>query len=118
MANGAEGAISSSGASGGGVVLVRAGALTASGGVITVDGYHAFNRFPLSNSDSGGGGGAGGSVFVQAGSGTGAGLSILARGGYGGRSNYFNHGPGGGGASGRSDHALRSRRIHCKANPV
>jgi uncharacterized repeat protein (TIGR01451 family) len=100
VANGADGPISSSGASGGGVVLVRAGSLSATAGVIDASGYNAHNKSPVSNTDSAGGGGAGGSVVVIAGSGTGAGLTIRARGGYGGRSNYFNHGPGGGAGGG------------------
>ncbi|MBX3588084.1 MAG: DUF11 domain-containing protein [Ramlibacter sp.] len=100
VANGADGPISSSGASGGGIVLVRAGSLSATAGVIDASGYNAHNKSPTSNTDSAGGGGAGGSVVVVAGSGTGAGLTIRARGGYGGRSDYFNHGPGGGAGGG------------------
>ena len=97
-ANGAFGFISSSGAPGGGVVLLRTGGLAASAGVITAKGYDAYNL--SSGSDSAGGGGAGGGIFVISSTGTGAGLSMSAAGGGGGYSNYFNHGPGGGGGGG------------------
>lgn len=100
VANGAQGPISGSGASGGGIVVIRAGALTATAGVIDASGYHAHNRAPNAATDAAGGGGAGGSVVVLAGSGTGAGLTLRANGGYGGRSNYYNHGPGGGAGGG------------------
>ena len=96
--NGANGNITSSGASGGGVVLIRAGALSATAGSISAQGYAAYNV--SSGSDAGGGGGAGGSIIVLAASGTGAGLSLNVTGGGGGYSNYFDHGPGGGGAGG------------------
>jgi uncharacterized repeat protein (TIGR01451 family) len=100
LANGANGSIASSGASGGGAVLIRAGSISGAG-VIDADGYNAHNKGNvLAESDSAGGGGAGGSIFITAGSGTGAGLTLQARGGWGGRSNYFNHGPGGGGGGG------------------
>lgn len=99
VANGAEGPIASSGARGGGIVLVRAGSIAGSG-VIDADGYNAHNKSPVAATDSAGGGGGGGSIFVTSGSGTGAGLTMRARGGWGGRSNYFNHGPGAGGGGG------------------
>ncbi len=95
-ANGAEGPISVSGASGGGVVLIRAGSISGAGRIVA-DGYTAFNT--EGGSEGAGGGGAGGSVFVAAGSG-GTGLTISAAGGGGGYSNYYNHGPGGGGGGG------------------
>lgn len=99
-ANGANGSIASSGASGGGAVLIRAGSISGTG-IIDADGYNAHNKGNvLAESDSAGGGGAGGSIFVTAGSGTGAGLTLRAQGGWGGRSNYYNHGPGGGGGGG------------------
>jgi uncharacterized repeat protein (TIGR01451 family) len=47
-----------------------------------------------------GGGGAGGSVSLLAGSASITSLTVSARGGYGGRSNYYNHGPGGGAGGG------------------
>ena len=100
LANGAAGAVSGSGSSGGGVVLIRTGSLTAAGGVIDASGYNAYNRDPIAATDAAGGGGAGGSVMVLAGNGSGAGLTIRATGGNGGRSNYFNHGPGGGAGGG------------------
>lgn len=95
-ANGADGPISVSGASGGGIVLIRAGSISGSGSIVA-DGYTAFNT--SGGSEGAGGGGAGGSVFVSAGSG-GSGLNISANGGGGGYSNYYNHGPGGGGGGG------------------
>ncbi len=100
VANGAAGQVSGSGASGGGAVLIRAGSFSAAGGVIEASGYNAHNRDPVAATDAAGGGGAGGSVAVLAASGSGAGLTIRARGGDGGRSNYFNHGPGGGAGGG------------------
>jgi uncharacterized repeat protein (TIGR01451 family) len=96
--NGATGPISVSGASGGGVVLLRVGTLTASAGAITAKGYTAYNT--SGGSEGAGGGGAGGSVSVLANTGNGAGLTIDASGGGGGYSNYYDHGPGGGGGGG------------------
>ena len=97
-ANGASGFISSSGAPGGGVVLLRTGNLTASSGAITALGYDAYNV--ATGSDGAGGGGAGGSILVTSATGNGAGLSLSAAGGGGGYSNYYDHGPGGGGGGG------------------
>ncbi len=97
--NGATGGISSSGAPGGGVVLLRTGSLTAGAGAnITARGYDAYNV--SGGSDGGGGGGAGGSISIISAAGTGAGLTLNAAGGGGGYSNYFDHGPGGGGGGG------------------
>ena len=98
VVNGAAGAISVSGASGGGVVLLRAGALSATAGAITARGYTAYNT--NGGSEGAGGGGAGGSVSVLANTGTGTGLTIDTSGGGGGYSNYYDHGPGGGGGGG------------------
>ncbi len=97
-ANGASGFISSSGAPGGGVVLLRTGSLTAAAGAITARGYDAYNV--ITGSDGAGGGGAGGSISVISAAGTGSGLALNAAGGGGGYSNYFDHGPGGGGGGG------------------
>lgn len=96
---GAAGPITSSGAAGGGIVLVRAGSVTGTGRV-DVSGVRAYNKWNLADTDSAGGGGAGGSVFFAAGSSTGTGITINASGGDGGKSNYFQHGPGGGGGGG------------------
>ena len=96
--NGATGTVSVSGASGGGVVLLRAGALSASAGAITARGYTAYNV--NGGTDGAGGGGAGGSVAVLANTGTGTGLTIHTSGGGGGYSSYYDHGPGGGGGGG------------------
>ncbi|TAG25180.1 MAG: hypothetical protein EAZ37_13715 [Burkholderiales bacterium] len=98
VTNGADGPISSSGASGGGLVLIRAGVLTASSGNVIADGYTAHNN--TGGSESAGGGGAGGSVYINALSGSGSGLTISARGGGGGYANWYDHGGGGGGGGG------------------
>ncbi len=98
VVNGARGAISVSGASGGGVVLLRTGSLSASAGAITARGYTAYNT--NGGSEGAGGGGAGGSVSVLASTGNGAGLTIDTSGGGGGYSNFYDHGPGGGGGGG------------------
>jgi uncharacterized repeat protein (TIGR01451 family) len=90
----------SSGAAGGGIVLIRARSVTGSG-VIDVRGAHAYNV----GNDSGGGGGAAGSAVVQ--SLTGGNATIDARGGDGGNAWAGNagglpnrHGPGGAGGGG------------------
>ena len=96
-ANGATGAIMLSGASGGGVVLLRTGGLTAAAGVITARGYDAYN---INSAEGAGGGGAGGGIYVTSLTGNGAGLTLNASGGGGGYSGWFDHGPGGGGGGG------------------
>jgi uncharacterized repeat protein (TIGR01451 family) len=98
-ANGASGPVTSSGSSGGGTVLIRAGTLTGTG-VVDVSGYRAFNKNPVGDTDAAGGGGAGGSIFFTTASGTGSAVTLRAPGGEGGSSNYYNHGPGGGGGGG------------------
>ncbi len=95
-ANGANGVISVSGASGGGIVLIRTGSLTG-GGSISANGYTAYNVSGAASSEGGGAGGAGGSVVVLVGNATSGALTINANGGKGGYSNYYDHGPGGGG---------------------
>ncbi|HVG28882.1 MAG TPA: hypothetical protein VM864_04095 [Pyrinomonadaceae bacterium] len=92
----------SSGASGGGIVLVRTDTVTGTG-TINADGNAAWNN---TANDGGGGGGAGGSVVVTA-SGSLAGLTVNARGGRGGdawrtggTTTADRHGPGGGGGGG------------------
>lgn len=95
--NGATGAIMLSGASGGGVVLLRTGGLTAAAGVITARGYDAYN---INSAEGAGGGGAGGGIYVTSLTGNGAGLTLNASGGGGGYSGWFDHGPGGGGGGG------------------
>lgn len=94
------GALCSSGASGGGIVILRARAFTGAG-VIDVRGAHGYNV----ENDAAGGGGAGGSVVLQASQGGSA--SVDARGGDGGNAWAGNnggianrHGPGGGGGGG------------------
>ncbi len=99
-ANGGAGSITSSGAPGGGIVLIRAGSLSATGGAVDASGYRAYNKAPTGDTDSAGGGGGGGSVSIRAGAAAITSLSIDASGGAGGSSNYYNHGPGGGGGGG------------------
>lgn len=101
-ANGAVGVITSSGAPGGGIVLIRAGSLVVSAAsTINAQGIRSYNKSPTANTDSAGGGGGGGTVVIDT-PGTSAvtNLTINAFGGIGGNSNYFNHGPGGGGGGG------------------
>jgi uncharacterized repeat protein (TIGR01451 family) len=104
-ANGNPAGINSSGAAGGGIVIVHAGSVTAAG-TITANGQTALNV----QNDGGGGGGAGGSIRVLANSGGLGGLTINANGGKGGNTwgtqapgTPFpgnRHGPGGGGGGG------------------
>ncbi|WP_055075873.1 DUF11 domain-containing protein, partial [Pseudanabaena sp. 'Roaring Creek'] len=88
--------IYSSGASGGGMVMLRTN--TVSGvGTISANGSNARNV----TKDGGGGGGAGGSVLVSALSNNVAGLTVNVLGGNGGSPFFIeNHGPGGGGGGG------------------
>lgn len=90
----------SSGAAGGGSVLIRARAVNGAG-IVDVRGAHAYNVL----NDAGGGGGAGGSVVVQ--TINGGNVTIDARGGDGGNAwagqagGLANrHGPGGAGGGG------------------
>jgi hypothetical protein len=90
---------STSGAAGGGIVLITAGSITGSG-TINVNGASG-NTTTLN--DGSGGGGAGGSALIYSGSGL-SGITVLANGGTGGSnaggSNPAGHGPGGGGGGG------------------
>jgi hypothetical protein len=89
--------LASSGAPGGGIVIVRAGSITGTG-TITANGA-APNTTVLN--DGGGGGGAGGSVLIVAGSGLG-GVTVNANGSNGASNTGGGspHGPGGGGSGG------------------
>ncbi len=96
--------IYSSGAAGGGIVIVHAGAVTGSG-TISANGQSAL----ATENDGGGGGGAGGTILVFAGSGGLGGLTANAKGGTGGTTwpeqapGAFpgnRHGPGAGGGGG------------------
>jgi len=95
--------IASSGAAGGGMVLIRTGS-TSGSGTINANGASAFDV----RQDGTGGGGAGGSVVVTAANNNLAGLTVNARGGNGGNVRYSSaaepfdgaHGPGGGGGGG------------------
>lgn len=98
--NGTDAPANSSGALGGGIVMIRAGEIAGMGS-INVNGGSASSAV---GNDANGGGGAGGSVMLAAArSVTGASLSVSATGGNGG-SNDTNdtlaHGPGGGGGGG------------------
>jgi uncharacterized repeat protein (TIGR01451 family)/fimbrial isopeptide formation D2 family protein len=89
----------SSGAPGGGIILLRANALAGSG-MVTANGGSGYNVL----NDSAGGGGAGGSVVID--TQAGGSLTVYANGGDGGnawRSHTTlidRHGPGGGGSGG------------------
>jgi uncharacterized repeat protein (TIGR01451 family) len=92
--------ICSSGAAGGGIVIIRARSVTGAG-VIDVRGAHAYNVA----ADAAGGGGAGGTVVIETPNGGSA--TIDARGGDGGNAWAGNatwsagrHGPGGAGGGG------------------
>ena len=97
--------VHSSGGTGGGLVLLRAGTVSGSGTILA-------NGSPgqVAENDGAGGGGAGGTILVSAMNGSGlAGLTAIARGGRGGDAwptqppGAFpgeRHGPGGGGAGG------------------
>ncbi|MGE0331604.1 MAG: hypothetical protein AB7P37_13005 [Ramlibacter sp.] len=101
-ANGASGSVTSSGAPGGGIVMIRAGTLVVSAAsTINAQGIRSYNKNPVGATDAAGGGGGGGTVIMDVpGTGAVANLAINAFGGIGGNSNYFNHGPGGGGGGG------------------
>ncbi len=101
-ANGANGPLTSSGAPGGGMVLIRAGTIAVSAAsTINAYGVRSYNKSPVGATDAAGGGGGGGTVIIDApATASVANLAINAGGGIGGNSNYFNHGPGGGGGGG------------------
>ena len=92
----------SSGAPGGGIIAIRAGAVAGSG-TLSANGGAAFNT---TQNDGGGGGGAGGSIILTSPSGSLAGATLRADGGRGGnawptQAGAGNaHGPGGGGGGG------------------
>ena len=97
--------INSSGAAGGGILIIHAGSVVGTG-TITANGQSALH---VAN-DGGGGGGAAGSIRVLASSGGLAGLTVSANGGAGGNTWATQpggtpfpgnrHGPGGGGSGG------------------
>jgi uncharacterized repeat protein (TIGR01451 family) len=88
--------VASSGAAGGGLVLVRVGSVSGTGSILA-NGANANNTV---QQDGGGGGGAGGSILVTAfNAGTLGNLALAANGGAGGNTNAVAAvGPGGGGA--------------------
>jgi uncharacterized repeat protein (TIGR01451 family) len=95
--------IASSGAPGGGMVLLRTNTVSGNG-TIKANGANAYNV----GQDGGGGGGAGGSVVLSATNNSSGFLSVQAKGGQGGSVRFSNnsqpnngaHGPGGGGGGG------------------
>jgi hypothetical protein len=93
--------LSTSGAAGGGIIMIRAGSMT---GTATFSANGSNGDSTVGN-DGSGGGGAGGAVLISAGSGMG-GVSINVNGGVGGSnlltgsSGVTPHGPGGGGGGG------------------
>lgn len=95
--SGATGPISASGASGGGIVILRASNIAVSGGSVIANGYDAYSM--NGGSEAAGGAGAGGSVLIQAASSTGA-IPVTVAGGKGGDADFYDHGPGGGGGGG------------------
>ena len=97
--SGASGPVSSSGASGGGIVILRASNITVAGGSVLANGYDAYSTNGTGSSEASGGGGAGGTIIIQAAS-SGGSIPASVAGGKGGDSNYFDHGPGGGGGGG------------------
>jgi uncharacterized repeat protein (TIGR01451 family) len=97
--SGATGPVSSSGASGGGIVILRASNISVAGGSVVANGYDAYSNNGTGSSESSGGGGAGGSVIIQAAA-SGATIPTSVVGGKGGDANYYDHGPGGGGGGG------------------
>ena len=98
---GTLGALSTSGAAGGGIVMIRAGSMS---GSATFNANGSAGDSTIRN-DGSGGGGAGGAVLISAGSGMG-GVTINVAGGKGGDnlvppgSTSAPHGPGGGGGGG------------------
>jgi hypothetical protein len=93
----------SSGASGGGIVLIRAKSFSGSG-TVSANGATALDQNVSGLTDAAGGGGAGGSIIVLTNSSSAAGthsITASANGGGGGNMTaYYAHGPGGGGGGG------------------
>jgi uncharacterized repeat protein (TIGR01451 family) len=91
--------LASSGAPGGGIVLVRTGSVAGTGSIVA-NGYNADNSVV---NDGSGGGGAGGTILLTAqNTSTLGNVSLTATGGTGGTNtgNGMAHGPGGGGGGG------------------
>ncbi|MFD1873665.1 beta strand repeat-containing protein [Hymenobacter bucti] len=91
--------LASSGAPGGGIVLVRTGSVTGAGSIVA-NGYNADNSV---DNDGSGGGGAGGSILLTAQNPNTLGsIGLAATGGTGGTNTGGGvaHGPGGGGGGG------------------
>ncbi len=111
LANG----LCSSGAPGGGIVVIRARSVTGTG-VIDIRGGHGYNVI----NDSGGGGGGGGSLILQTSDGGSA--TVEAAGGDGGNANATaaglgnRHGPGGAGGGGFVAYSPASMAITANVN--
>jgi uncharacterized repeat protein (TIGR01451 family) len=108
--------VCSSGAAGGGIVIIRARAITGVG-LIDVRGAHAYNVL----NDAGGGGGGAGSIVIQTSNGGNA--SVDGTGGDGGNAWAGNpgglpsrHGPGGAGGGGFIAYAPTSMSISAAVN--
>jgi uncharacterized repeat protein (TIGR01451 family) len=97
---GPSGALASSGAPGGGIIMVRAAAITGTGSIVS----NGQKPVGIPANDASGGGGAGGSILVVTDNGSTAGLTLTANGGAGGNNTGGGsvpaHGPGGGGSGG------------------
>jgi hypothetical protein len=89
--------LASSGAAGGGIVIISAGAIISPGSILA----NGSNANTTVINDAAGGGGAGGSVLINARSGH-SNLAVFADGGHGGTNTGGGspHGPGGGGGGG------------------
>lgn len=88
--------VGTSGAAGGGIIMIKAGSIAVQGGSINSNGAHVST---IAANDGSGGGGAGGSVLIDCPSISGT-LPVRVRGGNGGSTNTNNHGTGGGGGGG------------------
>jgi len=101
----------SSGAAGGGMIMIRTGSVTGSA-TFTANGSNANNTVL---NDGGGGAGAGGAVMIFAGSGSLSGITVNANGGTGGTNTGTGvpHGPGGGGGGG---YVITSSAVTCSVS--
>ncbi len=103
----ANNGLTSAGARGGGIILVRADSIGGSNPVVSANGASA----TTADGDGGGGGGAGGSIWLQT-TKTAANLTVTANGGRGANTTNINAnrcaGPGGGGSGGRLQSNLLS----------
>ncbi len=97
-------ALESSGAMGGGIIIVNANTISGAG-TISANGADALNLVnsgaTAGHTDAAGGGGAGGSIILFTNNGAGInGITASVKGGKGGSNYYGQHGPGGSGGGG------------------